>query len=84
MTHYTDEQIMIRAMPCPVCFAAPRQLCDRRPQKNGIVRNHYERMELFHKHVTQVSYGRMYFDCHCIATTQEAADEFERNEQFSK
>jgi hypothetical protein len=25
MTNYTDEQIMIRAMPCPECFAQPRE-----------------------------------------------------------
>tara|TARA_B100000963_G_scaffold212481_1_gene185148 strand:+ start:523 stop:753 length:231 start_codon:yes stop_codon:yes gene_type:complete len=72
MTNYTEEQIMIRAMPCPKCFAQPRELCDRKPQENGIVRNHRERMELFHKHVSTVSYGYYYFDTYRVSVTKEA------------
>jgi hypothetical protein len=73
MTNYTDEQIMIRAMPCPKCFARPRELCNRKPQENGIVRNHRERMELFHEHVSHVSYGYYYFDTYGVAVTEEAS-----------
>jgi hypothetical protein len=72
MTNYTEEQIMIRAMPCPYCFAQPRELCDRKPQENGIVRNHRERMELFHKHVSNVTYGYYYFDTYRVPVTKEA------------
>lgn len=76
MTNYTDEQIMIRAMPCPKCFAQPRELCKRKPQKNGIVRNHHERQKLFHDHIAQVARGRMLFEFYTVATTQEELDDF--------
>jgi len=84
MTQYTEEQIMIRAMPCPKCFAQPRELCNRKPQENGIVRNHRERMELFHEHVSQVSFGFMFFSNYSIATTQKALDELEGYDQLSQ
>lgn len=48
---YTEEQIMIRAMPCPDCFAKPRELCRRKLNKNGIIRNHESRQWLFHKFI---------------------------------
>tara|TARA_Y100001938_G_C8085054_1_gene431450 strand:+ start:945 stop:1223 length:279 start_codon:yes stop_codon:yes gene_type:complete len=74
---YTDEQIMIRAMPCPKCFAQPRELCKRKPTANGIVRNHEERMHLFHDHVKECSFGDMYFQTHSVATTKKRFDELE-------
>tara|TARA_B100000963_G_scaffold273400_1_gene241598 strand:+ start:8358 stop:8597 length:240 start_codon:yes stop_codon:yes gene_type:complete len=51
MTHYTDEQIMIRAMPCPKCGALPRQHCYRKPSKDGRIKNHNERQLVWHEHV---------------------------------
>tara|TARA_A100001201_G_C3998003_1_gene173653 strand:+ start:445 stop:696 length:252 start_codon:yes stop_codon:yes gene_type:complete len=83
MTHYTDEQIMIRAMPCPKCFAQPRELCNRKAQENGIVRNHRERMELFHDHVAQVNSGLMWFETYHVATTQKAFDEMQSYDEPS-
>lgn len=80
MTHYTDEQIMIRAMPCPKCFAKPRQLCKRKPNKNGIIRNHEERMLLFHDHVKECSFGRMHFTSHFVATTKKMDAELKQYE----
>tara|TARA_B100001059_G_C17819925_1_gene577603 strand:- start:1597 stop:1869 length:273 start_codon:yes stop_codon:yes gene_type:complete len=85
MTHkfkYTDEQIMIRAMPCPKCFAKPRELCKRKPKANGMVRNHEERMFLFHDHVMECSYGAMYFQTHSVPTTQKASDELDEFESL--
>ena len=82
MTPYTDEQIMIRAMPCPKCFAKPRQLCKRKPNKNGIIRNHEERMLLFHDHVKECSFGSMYFQTHYVATTQKSFDEIQEYESL--
>jgi hypothetical protein len=76
MTNYTDEQIMIRAMPCPKCFAQPRELCKRKPQKNGIVRNHHDRQKLFHDHIKQVLSGTMVFGHFFVSTTQDARDFF--------
>mgnify|MGYP003682004381 CR=1 FL=1 len=52
---YTDEQIMIRAMPCPNCYAKPRQLCDRRPNKNGMIINHQDRQLLFHDFIKSIA-----------------------------
>jgi hypothetical protein len=83
MTQYTEEQIMIRAMPCPKCFAQPRELCNRKPQENGIVRNHRERMELFHEHVSQVGVGLMWFETHHVATTQEAFNQMQSYDEPS-
>ena len=51
MTHYTEEQIMIRAMPCPRCGAAPRFHCNRKPAKNGLIKNHQARQFLWHDFV---------------------------------
>lgn len=45
---YTEEQIMIRAMPCPNCFAKPRNHCKRKPREDGGIKNHQERQWLWH------------------------------------
>ena len=48
MTHYTDKQIMIRAMPCPDCSAKPMDHCNSFPdEKSGFIKNHEKRVELF-------------------------------------
>ena len=52
---YTEEQIMIRAMPCPDCNAKPRQLCDRRPKQNGLILNHQARQLYFHEFIKKTS-----------------------------
>jgi hypothetical protein len=48
---YTEEKIMIRAMPCPKCGAKPREHCKRPPREDGLIRNHNERMLLWHKFI---------------------------------
>ncbi len=48
---YTEEQIMIRSMPCPTCFAKPRQHCKRPPKEDGKIINHKERQWLWHDFV---------------------------------
>lgn len=50
---YSDEQIFIRAMPCPKCGAAPREHCYRKREQNGMIKNHQERMWEWHKFVKQ-------------------------------
>jgi len=79
---YTDEQIMIRAMPCPTCFAKPRELCKRKPKANGMVRSHEERMLLFHDHVMECSHGKMFFETHSVATTKKHYDELNEYESL--
>lgn len=81
--NYTDEQIMIRAMPCPECFAKPREFCKRKPDKNGMIRNHHERQKLFHRHVSEVSFGHMYFETEYIPTTQRTFEELIEYDQSS-
>ena len=51
MTHYSEEKIMIRAMPCPKCGVMPREHCKRKPDENGVIKNHQERMWLWHNFV---------------------------------
>lgn len=51
MTNYTEEMIMIRAMPCPKCGVMPRDPCNRKPKENGLIANHQERMWLWHDFV---------------------------------
>jgi hypothetical protein len=51
MTHYTEEQIFIRAMPCPKCGAMPREHCIRKVKDDGTIKNHQERMWLWHDFV---------------------------------
>ena len=51
MTPYTEEQILIRSMPCPKCGALPRQHCHRKPSKDGRIKNHNERQLVWHEHV---------------------------------
>lgn len=48
---YTEEQILIRAMPCPECGAEPRKHCKRKPSQNGRIRSHESRMLLWHEFV---------------------------------
>jgi hypothetical protein len=48
---YTEEQIMIRSMPCPTCFAKPRHHCKRKPREDGGIKNHQERQWLWHDFV---------------------------------
>lgn len=48
---YSEEQIFIRAMPCPKCGAAPREHCNRKPKDNGMIKNHQERLWEWHKFV---------------------------------
>jgi len=48
---YTEEQIMIRSMPCPTCFAKPRHHCKRKPREDGKIKNHQERQWLWHDFV---------------------------------
>jgi hypothetical protein len=48
---YTEEQVMIRAMPCPECGADPRKFCKRKPNQNGRIRSHEARMLLWHEFV---------------------------------
>ena len=48
---YSDEQLMNRAMPCPVRYAKPRKFCKREPNKNGIIKNHKERQILFNEFI---------------------------------
>lgn len=55
MTHYTEEQIMIRSMPCPECGARPRQHCFRKPKQNGLIINHQDRQMLWHDFVKSVN-----------------------------
>ena len=56
--YYTEEQIMIRAMPCPDCFAKPREHCKRKPRQNGLIRNHQDRQILFHEFIKSAkNYG---------------------------
>jgi len=49
MTHYSEEQIFIRAMPCPKCGAKPREHCNRKPKEDGTIKNHQERMWAWHQ-----------------------------------
>ena len=53
MTHYqySEEQIFIRAMPCPRCGAAPREHFKRKPRDNGMIKNHQERLWEWHQFV---------------------------------
>lgn len=55
MTRYTDEQIMIRAMPCPTCGAKPRQHCKRKPAESGIIKNHQHRQLYWHQFAKRAS-----------------------------
>jgi len=48
---YSEEQIFIRAMPCPKCGAAPREHCNRKPLENGMIKNHQERLWAWHQFV---------------------------------
>ena len=50
MTHYTEEQIMIRSMPCPECGAKPRQHCFRKPKQNGLIINHQDTFFVIDRH----------------------------------
>jgi hypothetical protein len=54
MTHYSEEQTFIRAMPCPKSGAMPRKHCNRKPNENGVIKNHQERMWLWHNFVSSV------------------------------
>lgn len=49
--NYTEEQILIRSMPCPKCGALPRHHCNRKPSEDGKIKNHNERQLFWHKHV---------------------------------
>lgn len=55
MTHYTDEMIMIRAMPCPKCGARPREHCKRKPNKDGRIKNHEQRMWYWHQFIKSLN-----------------------------
>jgi hypothetical protein len=58
MADYTEEMIMIRAMPCPSCGALPRQHCERPPNPHtGRIKNHAERQMLFHKFIKNIQAG---------------------------
>jgi len=51
---YSEEQILIRSVPCPSCGAQPRQFCFRPPKKTtGKISSHNERMLLWHKVVNR-------------------------------
>lgn len=82
---YTDEQIMIRAMPCPDCFAKPRELCRRKPNKDGIIRNHEDRQLLFHKFIQSAkTHGSVdLFGCKMFAVTNWKRKEVEQ-EKFKQ
>lgn len=56
MTDYTEEQIMIRAMPCPKCGVKPRIHCKRNPHpETNKIKNHQERQMLWHQFVKNVN-----------------------------
>jgi hypothetical protein len=59
MTHYSEEQILIRAMPCPKCGVKPREHCKRKPHpETGKIKNHQERQMLWHQFVKSVQAGK--------------------------
>ena len=82
MTPYTEEQILIRSMPCPKCGALPRQHCHRKPSKDGRIKNHNERQLVWHEHVKICKREMMYFQTHYVATTQKSFDEIQEYESL--
>ena len=83
---YSDEQLMIRAMPCPICYAKPRKFCKREPNKNGIIKSHKERQFLFNEFVKSSHEigGVFLYNREMHLTTKWAKDEYDKEcEKFN-
>jgi hypothetical protein len=75
-----EERIMIRAMPCPECFAKPREFCTKYPNEKGEIGNHRSRKYLFQAFVDSAeSTGSVdLYGCKSYFVTKAAKEEHDK------